>query len=99
MNILENPLLYFSLIVIFSIFSYHLVKLRKLYLNEKQDIDTLANLVKKINLDTVSTTHHSISEELEEKQLDEFRARYTALARLARARQAAGDTDTDTPEP
>ena len=38
-------------------------------------------------------------EELEEKQLDEFRARYTALARLARARQAAGDTDTDTPEP
>ncbi len=38
-------------------------------------------------------------EELEEKQLDGFRARYTALARLARARQAAGDTDTDTPEP
>jgi len=38
-------------------------------------------------------------EELEERQLDEFRGRYTALARMARARQAAGDTDTDTPEP
>lgn len=39
-------------------------------------------------------------EELEERQLDEFRARYVALAQLARARQAAGgDPDTDTPEP
>jgi low affinity Fe/Cu permease len=38
-------------------------------------------------------------EELEERQLDEFRARYVALARLARARQAAGDPDTGTPEP
>ncbi|MFZ9477653.1 MAG: low affinity iron permease family protein [Gammaproteobacteria bacterium] len=37
-------------------------------------------------------------EELEERQLDEFRARYVALAKLARARRAAGDPDTGTPE-
>jgi low affinity Fe/Cu permease len=38
-------------------------------------------------------------EELEERQLDEFRARYVALAKLARARKAVGDPDTGTPEP
>jgi len=37
-------------------------------------------------------------EELEERQLDEFRARYVALAKLARASRAAGDPDTGTPE-
>jgi hypothetical protein len=30
--------------------------------------------------------------------LDEFRARYIALAQAARARRAQGDFDTDTPE-
>lgn len=37
-------------------------------------------------------------EELEERTLDEFRARYIALAERARARRARGDYDTDTPE-
>ena len=37
-------------------------------------------------------------EELEERTLDEFRARYIALAQSARARRARGDFDTDTPE-
>ena len=37
-------------------------------------------------------------EELEERTLDEFRARYIALAQAARARRAQGDFDTDTPE-
>jgi low affinity Fe/Cu permease len=37
-------------------------------------------------------------EELEERTLDEFRARYIALAQSARARRAQGDFDTDTPE-
>ena len=37
-------------------------------------------------------------EELEERTLDEFRARYIALAQAARARRARGDFDTDTPE-
>ncbi|MBU6378154.1 MAG: low affinity iron permease family protein [Gammaproteobacteria bacterium] len=37
-------------------------------------------------------------EELEERQLDEFRARYVTLARLARQQRAQGGADTDTPE-
>ncbi|NDD75026.1 MAG: low affinity iron permease family protein [Gammaproteobacteria bacterium] len=37
-------------------------------------------------------------EELEERTLDEFRARYIALAQSARERRARGDFDTDTPE-
>jgi low affinity Fe/Cu permease len=37
-------------------------------------------------------------EELDERSLDEFRARYVALAEAARARRARGDVDTDTPE-
>lgn len=38
-------------------------------------------------------------EQLEEEQLDAFRARYEKLARDARAQLLKGDTDTDTPEP
>ena len=38
-------------------------------------------------------------EELEEAQLDAFRAKYEALAELARARNDNGMLDTDTPEP
>ncbi len=38
-------------------------------------------------------------EQLEETQLDEFRARYAKLARDARAGLLKGDADTDTPEP
>jgi len=37
-------------------------------------------------------------EELEEKQIEEFRARYERLAGAARARLERGETDTDTPE-
>lgn len=37
-------------------------------------------------------------EELEDAQLDAFRAKYEALAELARAKADAGDADTDTPE-
>jgi len=37
-------------------------------------------------------------EELEERQLDEFRARYVTLARMARRQRAQGVGDTDTPE-
>ena len=37
-------------------------------------------------------------EELEERSLDEFRARYVALARAARASRERGGFDTDTPE-
>ncbi len=37
-------------------------------------------------------------EELEEKSLDEFRARYIALARAARVGRALGEADTGTPE-
>jgi low affinity Fe/Cu permease len=38
-------------------------------------------------------------EELEEAQLDAFRAKYEALAELARSRTNSGMLDTDTPEP
>ena len=38
-------------------------------------------------------------EELEEKSLDEFRAKYQALARAARAELSRGAQDTGTPEP
>jgi low affinity Fe/Cu permease len=38
-------------------------------------------------------------EELEEEKLDGFRARYEALARLARTELDKGHPDTDTPEP
>jgi len=38
-------------------------------------------------------------EELDERSLEEFRGRYETLARLARARLAEGEEDTDTPEP
>lgn len=38
-------------------------------------------------------------EQLEEEQLDEFRARYAKLARDARAELLKGNTDTDSPEP
>jgi low affinity Fe/Cu permease len=38
-------------------------------------------------------------EELEEIQLDAFRAKYEALAELARANTDSGILDTDTPEP
>jgi len=37
-------------------------------------------------------------EELDERSLEEFRARYETLARLARARLLEGGVDTDTPE-
>jgi low affinity Fe/Cu permease len=37
-------------------------------------------------------------EELEEEELDAFRARYEALAAAARNRAMAGEQDTDTPE-
>ena len=37
-------------------------------------------------------------EELEEEELDAFRARYLALAAAARMRMDRGDPDTDTPE-
>ncbi|MFH0777797.1 MAG: low affinity iron permease family protein [Candidatus Eisenbacteria bacterium] len=37
-------------------------------------------------------------EELEEKQLDQFRSRYEALARNARAGLDRGEMDTETPE-
>ena len=37
-------------------------------------------------------------EELEERQLEAFRARYEALARQARGRLERGEADTDTPE-
>ena len=37
-------------------------------------------------------------EEMEERQLDEFRQRYVTLARLARQQRAQGVGDTDTPE-
>jgi low affinity Fe/Cu permease len=37
-------------------------------------------------------------EEMEERQLDEFRQRYVTLARLAREQRARGGGDTDTPE-
>ncbi|GAB1478545.1 low affinity iron permease family protein [Paracoccaceae bacterium] len=37
-------------------------------------------------------------EELDERSLEEFRARYETLARLARARLLEGGEDTDTPE-
>lgn len=37
-------------------------------------------------------------EELEERQLDEFRARYIALAKSAREQREHGAVDTDTPE-
>lgn len=38
-------------------------------------------------------------EELEEEQLDDFRAKYEALAELARLNSQNGGLDTDTPEP
>jgi low affinity Fe/Cu permease len=38
-------------------------------------------------------------EELEERTLDAFRAKYEALASAARAELERGDTDTGTPEP
>ncbi len=38
-------------------------------------------------------------EELEEAEIDAFRARYQAIARLARSRRDAGNVDTDSPEP
>lgn len=38
-------------------------------------------------------------EELTQEELDEFRERYTALARGARARRDRGEADTGTPEP
>ncbi|HPW08419.1 MAG TPA: low affinity iron permease family protein [Burkholderiaceae bacterium] len=38
-------------------------------------------------------------EELEEENLDEFRAKYQALASAARAQLGRGFKDTDTPEP
>jgi low affinity Fe/Cu permease len=38
-------------------------------------------------------------EELEEENLDAFRARYQALAAAARGQLSRGDQDTDTPEP
>jgi low affinity Fe/Cu permease len=37
-------------------------------------------------------------EEMEERELDEFRARYMALAREARAMRRQGGCDTNTPE-
>ena len=37
-------------------------------------------------------------EELEERELDEFRERYASLARTARQQRARGAGDTDTPE-
>jgi low affinity Fe/Cu permease len=38
-------------------------------------------------------------EELDEAALEEFRARYEALAREARMRRGMGESDTDSPEP
>lgn len=37
-------------------------------------------------------------EEMEQRELDEFRERYAALARIARQQRARGAGDTDTPE-
>ena len=38
-------------------------------------------------------------EELTQEELDEFRSRYLAIAKVARARSLQGERDTDTPEP
>ena len=38
-------------------------------------------------------------EELTQEELDEFRSRYLAIAKLARARRLQGERDTDTPDP
>lgn len=67
---LDIILLIVSISTILGLFIFQFVKLRKLFCKEKQDIYTLADLVKDIKLTTVNTDHHSISEELEEKHPD-----------------------------
>lgn len=56
-----------SILVILGIFFYQFLKLRKLYSQEKKDIEDLSQLVEKINFDTVGQDHHSVTDELYQK--------------------------------
>jgi low affinity Fe/Cu permease len=66
-----------------------------------QNRDTVAMQVKLDELIRVTKGHYALMdlEELEEKDLEEFRRKYEALAARARGRLAAGTSDTDAMEP
>lgn len=66
-----------------------------------QNRDTAAIQLKLDELIRVTGGAHNALldlEELDEQQLEAFRARYEALARAARQRLERGEADTDTPE-
>lgn len=66
-----------------------------------QNLDTEAIQVKLDELIRVTKGAHNALldlEELEEEELDAFRAKYEALAELARKDLACGTQDTDTPD-
>lgn len=66
-----------------------------------QNRDTEAMQLKLDELIRATRGAHNVLldlEELDERNLDEFKARYAALALAARVALAAGDRDTDTPE-
>jgi low affinity Fe/Cu permease len=66
-----------------------------------QNRDTEAMQVKLDELIRATQGAHNVLldlEQLEERQLDQFRARYEKLAQLAREQLNAGQLDTDTPE-
>lgn len=70
-------------------------------IQNSQDHDTAAIQLKLDELIRATNGAHNALldlEELDEKAIAEFRARYIQLAREARARRAAGDSDTDSPE-
>lgn len=70
-------------------------------IQNSQDHDTAAIQLKLDELIRATNGAHNALldlEELDERAIAEFRARYIQLAREARARRAAGDSDTDSPE-
>ncbi|PTE13739.1 low affinity iron permease family protein [Pseudogemmobacter blasticus] len=70
-------------------------------IQSSQDHDTAAIQLKLDELIRATNGAHNALldlEELDEKTLDSFRARYEQLARLARQGQVAGQADTGSPE-
>ncbi len=66
-----------------------------------QNRDTAALHIKLDELIRVSKGHNALMdlEELEEQELEEFRARYVKLAAAARKKTDRGGVDSDSPEP
>jgi low affinity Fe/Cu permease len=66
-----------------------------------QNRDTAAIQIKLDELIRVTQAHNALMdlEELEERELDQFRRRYQRLAAVARQKIGRGELDNDSPEP